>query len=262
MVRRSVSTGPLACSRSRSKEPSSSTATARRPVGGQPQLAFAVWFCSAEPSNSVNTHGEQWQRSLAFEAAEALACPAARRYLSRSANPDARGRLELAADRISTVVARLSRRAPLVDLCRWRATADWFGRVLALVGWPTGIGLLDPPRPLGRGDGHWCDQGGTESTEATAGCVAFSHGQPGFVSRARRTWLCGRNQPSPLRNRTAPLRSRLNQRPRLRAMACNSRRRLGISFGCTTAPRIRSSNCALRMRMCSVEVSTRYIWPR
>ncbi len=262
MVRRSGSTGPRACSRSRSKEPSSPSATRTRRVGAQPQLAFAMWVCSAEPSNSVITHGEQWHRSLASEAAEALACPATRRYLPRPANSDARGWLKLAADGVSTAVARLSRQAPLVDLCRRRAAADWFGRVLAVVGRPTGIGLLDPPRPLGRGDGHWCDHTGAQSTEATTGRVALAYGQPGFVSGARRTRLCGRIQPSPPRNRTTPLRARLNQRPRFRAMACNSRRCLGISFGCTTAPRMRSSNCALRMRMCSVEVSTRYIWPR
>ena len=210
MARRSGTTEPPGCSRSRSKEPSSPRVTNTRHVGVRPQLAFVVWFCSAELCNTVTTHGEHWHRSLAVKATEALACAATRRYLSRSAYRDARGRLELPSDGVSTAVARLSRPAALVDLCRRCATADWFGWVLAVVGRPTGIGLLDTPRPLGRRDGHSRDHRSAQSTKATTGGVALAHGQPGFVSGARRTWLCRRIQPSPLRNRTTSLRARLN----------------------------------------------------
>jgi hypothetical protein len=81
MVRRSGSTGLLACSRSRSKEPSSRRATYTTTRRGATTASVEMWVCSAELSNAVTTHGEQWHRSLAAEATEALACPGTGRQL-------------------------------------------------------------------------------------------------------------------------------------------------------------------------------------
>jgi hypothetical protein len=168
----------------------------------------------------------------------------------------------LAVSGVPTAAGRLPEPPAMEHLCGRDTTPHWFGGLSAMVRRSPRDGLLGRSRSRGsRGRGRIDQQRARPPSKATRR-GALAHQQSGCVPRAGRTWVHCRVQPPPARNGTTPLRARLNQRPRLRAMACSSRRCLGISFGCTTAPRMRSSNCALRMRMCSVEVSTRYIWPR